>query len=373
VTLYEADHRLGGHTNTVQIKSLDGKSSIGVDTGFIVCNPVTYPNFLALMDHLSVPLVDSNMSFSMSRNQGEFEWAGKNLDTVFCQRRNLLPDFQTGGMYALIYDLWKFNHQAFELANESDQLLFEGKGRKHPLSEMTIGEFLKENGYSQFFYDNYIIPMTSAIWSSPADVTFRDFPVLTLIKFMRNHCLLQVGGRPVWRTVGGGSKSYIESITKDIQDIRLSTAITKVERRDGKVTLYDSKGGIEVYNHVIFATHSDQALKILGESASEKEKSILGAIKYSGNRAILHRDAAQMPVRRSAWSSWNYMTNSKNETESTKVSLTYYMNKLQPFVDTQKYGEVFVTLNPIWEPRKETIIEEIYYEHPVYDLNVIDD
>ena len=355
---------IGGHTNTVNIKSLDGKESIGVDTGFIVCNPVTYPNFLNLMETVGVEMIESNMSLAVSRNQGELEWAGKNLNTIFAQRKNLFSI----GMYRMIYDIMRFNTQCKQISMETDLM---DSVDDHWSSKLTIGKFLDKFQYSQYFYDNYLVPMTAAIWSCPADVAFNEFPILTLAKFMRNHCLLQVGNRPVWRTVNHGSKTYISALTKSVSDIRLNCAIQSVERLNEKVILKDQHGKIHEFDHVIFATHSDQALNILGDKATKDEREILGAIKYSKNHAILHRDINQMPKDRKTWSSWNYLTSAKNESESTSCTVTYHMNKLQSFVKAGKYGEIFVTLNPLVRPDPKSILQEFEYEHPVYNIQVL--
>ena len=188
---------------------------------------------------------------------------------------------------------------------------------------------------------------------------------------MRNHCLLQVGNRPIWKTVNKGSKTYIQALTKNLSDIRLSTGIKSVKRLADKVILSDINGSNHEFDHVIFATHSDQTLRILGSDASLDELKILGAIKYSKNHAILHRDVTQMPVERKVWSSWNYLTVAKDEVDSTNVTVTYYMNKLQPFIKELIFGQVFVTLNPLSRPKESLILQEFDYEHPVYNLAVI--
>eukprot|EP00842_Homolaphlyctis_polyrhiza_P004234 jgi/Hompol1/4811/HPOL_003895-RA len=403
LTLIEAGATLGGHTNTATINSINSSHSsapisTGVDTGFIVCNPVTYPNFLALMAELDVPLERSDMSFSVSRNAGEFEWSGDNLDTVFAQRSNLLP---FSGMYRLLYDCIRFHNQAKDIATEADMAMFDENGspispsaasdfkgasstiqltvsgfKDHPLAKLTLGQFFKDNGYSTFFYENYVLPMTAAIWSSPADVTFDKFPLLTLVRFMRNHVMLQIGGRPKWLTVTGGSKTYVDKIKSLVKDIRLNTKIVSIQRNSdervsGPITLTDSHGNTFEFDHVIFATHTDQALRILGPEATPAERTILGSIKYSANRAVLHRDASLMPKRRKAWASWNYLTTSKTEAKSNSMCLTYWMNRLQPFVDVETFGEVFVTMNPLVEPKEDTVLGSWNYEHPEYSPGTI--
>ncbi|KAL2915262.1 hypothetical protein HK105_205127 [Polyrhizophydium stewartii] len=388
VTVFEAADYLGGHTHTVDVASLDGSAKVGVDTGFIVCNPVTYPNFLAFLEALGVPLVQSDMSFSVSRNGGEFEWCGDNLDTVFAQRTNLLPFAQPGGgMFRLLWDCIRFHAHAKQIAVEADQMMFDDQGNVkapgpasdsagHPLAKMTLGSFFSEHGYSRFFYENYVLPMTAAIWSSPADVTFDKFPLLTLVRFMRNHVMLQIGGRPKWRTVDGGSRNYVARVTESVKDIRLSTRIVRVQRpadpdAAGPVLLTDDKGRTEKFDHVIFATHTDQTLEILGESATPLERKIIGAIKYSKNRAVLHRDATLMPTRTKAWAAWNYLTTSRTESKSQSMCLTYWMNRLQPFVRPEVFGQVFVTMNPLREPKADTVLGAWDYDHPLYTPETI--
>ncbi|KAJ3316502.1 hypothetical protein HDU76_001748 [Blyttiomyces sp. JEL0837] len=384
VTLFESADYFGGHTHTVDVPSLtDPEKKVGVDTGFIVCNPVTYPNFLNFLTQIQVPIQKSDMSFSVSRNQGEFEWAGDNLNTVFAQRSNLLPigHGQEGfGMYGLIYEITRFHKQAAEIAAEADDLQFgpdgkvkDGEGIKaHPYAKMTLGEFFKKFNYSKFFYQNYVLPMTAAIWSTPADMTFDKFPLLTLVRFMRNHIMLQIGGRPKWRTVLNGSRNYVEKVLESIEDKRLNTPVKSIKRVNGVVKITDGKTGkTEEFDHVIFATHSDQALKILGEDASSDERKILGAIKFVDNKAVLHRDPTLMPKRRLAWSSWNYITDVSDETSSQSMCLTYYMNRLQPYIDTEAFGDVFVTMNPLRKPDPATVLGEWEYTHPLYSPETI--
>jgi uncharacterized protein len=381
VTLFDSS-RLGGHTNTVDIKAVDGSgSTIGVDTGFIVCNPVTYPNFLRFLDELGVELGDSSMSFAVSRNRGDFEWAGKGLDSLFCQRVNLC----NLNVYRMVYDIVRFNRHATRIAEEADRIYYNQDGtmkenvdhkliQEHPLSLLTLGQFFEKEGYSSFFYENYVLPMTSAIWSSPADLAFEKFPVLTLIRFMRNHCLLQLGKRPVWRTVVGGSRNYIAPALDGIENIYTNTRIVKVKRPVDvtlPVEIWDQNGQIYEFDHLIIAAHSDEALRILGTDATEKEREILGKIKYSRNIAYLHRDEDLMPVNKKAWSSWNYLTTAKTEKKSENMCLTYWMNRLQSIIDHQVYGQVFVTLNPLWKPKPKLTLKTIEYEHPVYSVDVL--
>ncbi|KAH6568063.1 hypothetical protein BASA61_008931 [Batrachochytrium salamandrivorans] len=388
VTVFESGAYAGGHTNTVRIHSLDNTKTVGVDTGFIVCNPVTYPNFQAFLAQLGVDLVQSDMSFAVSRNNGQFEWCGDSLDTVFVQRSNLIPLMQPGGgIYRMLWDCLRFHRHANKLAADADSAVFGEDGlpgdpsvisdhKVNPLATITLGDFFRKHNYSTFFYENYILPMTAAIWSSPAGIAFDQFPLLTLVRFMRNHIMLQIGGRPKWRTVAGGSATYVKKVMSIVPDIRLNTPIVSIVRptqpnATTPVVLTDQQGKEHTYDHVIFAAHTDQILQILGTSATLEERRILGSIKYSTNRAVLHRDASLMPKRKKAWASWNYLTTSDIESKSQSMCLTYWMNRLQPFVNVKEYGHVFVTMNPLVEPRADTVEGSWDYEHPIYSPETI--
>ncbi|KAI8813528.1 hypothetical protein BJ742DRAFT_788596 [Cladochytrium replicatum] len=391
VTIYEADSYPGGHTHTVDVPSLENpESKVGVDTGFIVFNPVTYPNFINFLKELNVAHERSDMTFSVSRNAGEFEWSGDNLDSVFAQRENMLP-FTKGGwtVWRMLVDIIRFHYHAKKIAAEADKYQFDEDGNLKAdstniselgfeYSKMNLGDFFKKYNYSREFQENYIIPMTAAIWSTPANMTIDHFPLVTLIRFMRNHVLLQIGGRPKWRTVTNGSQSYVKKVLQLVEDIRLNTPVTKIERSKdadsaarGQVRITDATGKTETFDHVVIATHTDQALKLLGDGATEGEKKIIGAVKYLDNRAVLHRDTKLMPKRRLAWSSWNYLTEMNQETRSQKLSLSYWMNRLQPFVDPKVYGEVVVTMNPLVEPAKDKVLGEWNYTHPLYTSDTI--
>ncbi|KAJ3124491.1 hypothetical protein HK098_001102 [Nowakowskiella sp. JEL0407] len=391
VSLFESGDYFGGHSNTVDVPSLtDPNVKAAVDTGFIVFNPVTYPNLIAFLKHLNVETILSSMTFSVSKNQGEFEWAGDNLDTIFAQRSNILP-FTFGGwsLYRMLYDLVRFHLHAKAVAAQADEVQFDENGNVREgavldstagleVSRMTLAAFFKKFGYSSYFQENYIMPITAAIWSTPASMAFESFPVVTLLRFMRNHMMLQIGGRPKWRTLLNGSRSYVKEVLKSIPYKHLNTKIVKIERPSdpdseelGKVILIDENGDRKVFDHVIFATHCDQTLQILGDGATEDEKKILGSVKFVNNRAILHRDPNLMPKIRKTWSSWNYLTKVDKVTKAQQLSLSYWMNKLQPYVDEKIFGPVVVTLNPLWEPAKDKILGEYNYTHPLYTSETI--
>ncbi|KAJ3119974.1 hypothetical protein HK100_000078 [Physocladia obscura] len=349
VSLLEKGDYFGGHTHTVDIPSLtDPNETVGVDTGFIVCNPVTCG--------------------------GEFEWNGTDLNTLFAQRSN----FFSINMWKMVSAVLRFNDQADKIAQDADDLEFDRNGnakkdaKAHPYASMTLGGFFEKFGYTKFFYQNYIVPMTAAIWSTPANMTFDRFPLLTLVRFMRNHVLLTVNERPRWMTVDGGSRKYVEKILSGLSDARLNVDIRSVVRsKDQTVTLTYSNGTIETFDHVIFATHSDQALSLLGDNATPDERHILGSVKFLNNRAVLHRDKNLMPKRRLAWASWNYLTQISNETDSQTMCLTYWMDNLQPHISVPKFGHVFVTMNPLYEPSPETVLGEWEYTHPLYSSETI--
>lgn len=351
VTLYEAAPRLGGHTNTVDI-SVDGISH-PVDTGFLVFNERTYPNLISLFGELAVPTALSDMSFGVSvpiEGGGRvLEWSGSNLDTVFAQRRNLLsPAF-----LSMLRDLLRFNRQATAIA--------EGRGAGDDLS---LGEFLDRNHYGQSFRQWYLLPMAGAIWSCPL-ATMLAYPAATFIRFCHNHGLLQVNNRPRWFTVAGGARQYVEKIAAGLSDIRAGEPVLEVTRQEGahKVAVRTQRG-VEAYDHVVLASHSDQSLRVLAD-ADAAERSVLADVGYQPNRAILHTDERLMPRSRKVWSAWNYLSAGGN---SPDVAVTYLLNKLQPLPFK---SPVFVSLNPLIEPRSDHVLAEFDYAHPVFDQAAI--
>ncbi|KAG5653758.1 hypothetical protein H0H81_010845 [Sphagnurus paluster] len=384
VHLYEADSRPGGHAHTVHYTpkgtSTAGKEGVDVDTGFIVFNPSTYPNFLRFLRmHNSTAKVvqPTEMTFSVSRDGGTFEWAGKNLFTVFCQAKNLLDP----GMWRLVWDVARFNATAGRILLEGDT------------SNQSIGQYLDREGYSASFRDNYLIPMTAAIWSTPADKCAMDFPALTLIQFLHNHHLLQITGKPSWLTLKGGSKIYVNQILSklDTTHLHLSSPIQSLTRLGAssstgspQILLKTTTGLSEIYDHVILACHSDDAIRILrngkgvegGSGISPLEESILGSFEWNRNEVVLHSDVRLMPKSRSAWSCWNYLTTSsvdgtgKRKANSDDVSLTYGMNDLQ-HIPESKYGPVLVTLNAPFEPREDLVAGRWKYDHPVLDSKAV--
>lgn len=352
VTLYEAEPRAGGHAHTVDV-TLPGASGAsvthGVDTGFLVFNHRTYPRLMALFDELGVRTVASDMSFSVQADGGALEWCGSSLDTVFAQRRNLLrPRF-----VRMLAEVLRFNRTTTAIARDA------GLASPGP----SIGEFLDLHGFSRAFRDWYLLPMLGCIWSCPTEQMLR-FPVATMARFCHNHGLLQVTDRPQWYTVEGGSREYVQRMLSRIGDVRLSSPVRAVERRHGRDVVVSTDAGTEAFDDVVFACHPDQALRILGDDARDAERAVLGAIGYHANRAVLHTDASLLPRRRRAWAAWNYERAGDADVERSGVCLHYLINRLQPLPFAQP---VIVSLNPVRQPRPETVLASFNYDHPVFD------
>jgi predicted NAD/FAD-binding protein len=350
VTLFEAAHRLGGHTNTVDVR-LDGTDH-PVDTGFLVFNERTYPNLIRLFADLGVPTAKSDMSFAVSVPVAgrRLEWAGTDLNSVFAQRRNLAsPRF-----LAMLADILRFNRQATRIAEGSQAA-----------AALTLGEFLDRERYGEPFRRWYLLPMAAAIWSCPMR-TMLAYPLATFVRFCHNHGLLQVNGRPQWFTVAGGARQYVQKIAAQLPDVRLATPVVEVTRNDaaGKVNVRTARG-VEAFDHVVLACHSDQSAAILAD-ADEAEHRLLAGARYQPNRALLHTDARLMPASRQVWSSWNYLSDGGDD---PAVSVTYLLNKLQPLPFRTP---LFVSLNPLVEPAPESVIAEFDYAHPVFDTRMIE-
>ncbi|MNI22319.1 protoporphyrinogen oxidase [compost metagenome] len=333
VALYEKSERLGGHSNTVMAGTAQGE--VAVDTGFICFNDATYPNLIALFDHLGVTSRATDMSFAVSLDRGRFEYAAPGL---FAQRRNLLrPRF-----WSMLGEILRFYRQApDDLAGLTDP-------------DLTLGDYLKRQGFSEAFRDDHLLPMAAAIWSSPAH-TLMDYPAEAFIRFCGNHGLLKLVGRPLWRTVEGGSRVYVERLAQAISDVRLNRGVTAVRRTGDGVVVHDSQGGAERFDHVVIGAHADQALAMLAEPTA-LETELLGAFRYSRNLTVLHTDVGLMPRRRRAWASWNYIG------AEDGLCVTYWMNRLQGL----QGQDLFVTLNPPRPPRPGALLRSELYEHPVF-------
>jgi len=347
VSLFEANDYIGGHTHTRPVE-LQGKV-YPVNTGFIVFNDWTYPNFIKLMDQLGVKSEDSDMSFSVRDENTGIEYNGTSINSLFAQRRNLFrPSF-----LRMVKDILRFNKQTVS-ALENDEI---GEGE-------TLGEFVAKHGYSKSFVNHYIVPMGAAIWSASEDMMM-DFPLKFFLQFFNNHGMLSVDERPQWRVLTGGSQSYVEPITRPFKErIHLNTPITKVERSSEGVTLYSHDKSFE-FDQVIFSCHSDQALNMLADP-SHLESDILGALPFQKNDVILHTDDSMMPKRKLAWASWNYHIPQR---KSDTAMLTYNMNILQNFHDAPE--TILVTLNRSQEIDPSKILSKYSYAHPVFTLDGI--
>jgi predicted NAD/FAD-binding protein len=288
VTLFEKEERLGGHAHTVDVPLAEG--SIPVDTGFIVYNAPNYPNLVKLFEHLGVPTAESNMSFAASLENGAFEYSGSGMKGLFADRRNVLRP----RMWRMIRDILKLYRAGPRLAGDLS------------LAEQPLGVFLEAHGYSRSFQRDHLLPMCAAIWSLPVEQV-EQYPALAFLRFFENHGLMRIKDRPMWRTVAGGSRRYVEALASDMQaDVRLGAQIERVTRTGLGVLVHSAEHGHEPFDDVVFACHSDQALALLGD-ASAAEEATLGAFPYQKNIAYLHSDTRFMPANRKVWSSWNYM------------------------------------------------------------------
>jgi uncharacterized protein len=344
--MFEAGNYIGGHTNTITVDSSSGP--LNIDTGFIVFNDWTYPEFIKMITDSGVKSQLSDMSFSVKCEQSGLEYNGTNINSLFAQRRNIFkPKF-----WSMIRDILRFNKEGLEWVNSA------------PADDnTTLGQFLKDRKFSKAFIDYYAKPITAAIWSA-GDKDVNEFPLRFFMTFFKNHGMLSVSERPAWRVIKNGSKSYIPAFTKGWEDkISLSNPVKKVERNNEKIVIKTASGD-EVFDGVIFACHSDQALTLLGEP-SAKEQAILNAMPYQKNEAVLHTDSSILPKKKRAWAAWNYhILPQANE----NAALTYNMNILQSLKTKETYN---VTLNYTEAIAPEKIIKKIQYMHPRFSLEGI--
>lgn len=349
VTLFEANDYIGGHTHTVPVE-MDGEIHF-VDTGFIVCNDRNYPNFLKLMDQIGIKLQDTEMSFSVTNKSLNLEYNGHNIHTLFAQKRNLLrPSF-----YVLLNDILRFNKAA-------KALLAEGNVSGH-----TLNGFLISMRLSNLFRDNYLLPMVAAIWSCSVKQA-GEFPLKLLLRFFHNHGLLDINNRPQWHVLKGGSHAYIPVLTARFADnIRLNTPVLRVTRALHETDQVEvtTDQGIEQFDHVILACHSDQALELLSEP-SGAERQVLGELKYQMNDVVLHTDKRLMPTRKAAWASWNFLA-SRPDDEALPC-VTYSMNILQG-IESRK--PLLVSLNAGDKISEANVIQRFKYAHPIYTSDTV--
>lgn len=345
ITLFEADSRLGGHTATVDVN--DNGRQLAVDTGFIVYNDWTYPNFIRLLKQLGVESQPTEMGFSVCDPLADFEYAGNNLNSIFAKRSSLL----SAGHWRMLKDILRFNREAVRdwkrgVVNDST----------------TLGQYLSENRYSSEFSERYLVPMGSAIWSASL-AQMREFSVSFFIRFFINHGLLNIFNRPQWRVIRGGSRSYIEPLSKSFaHKIRLNSPVDRVIRRESGVEVTTAQGQAEIFDQVVFACHSDQALACLGDP-SEEERNILGAIPYARNSVVLHTDTGLLPARQRSWASWNYRL---QPGEDRLPVLTYNMNILQQLKSDKTYC---VTLNAEEAIDPDQIVGRFEYAHPQFSVD----
>lgn len=345
VTLYEQSSHLGGHANTVDVEPRPGET-LPVDTGFIVYNPPNYPNFCALLDHLAVPTQHAPMTFALSLDNASFEYSGTDLNGFFGQRRNLLR----ADHWQLLAEISRFFKTAMRRLDT------------YP-DHTSLGAFLAQENYSPSFVQRHIIPMGAAIWSSSARQML-EFPANAFIAFYANHAMLRFFGRAKWRTVAGGSRAYVKALLADAQ-MELAGGVARIHRRNNAVLIAEQSGILRRFDHVVMATHADEALGLLAD-ADLIERNSLDAFPYQTNTAILHSDPRFMPKRRRLWSSWNYLMRGKHH--DAELSVTYWMNKLQSLPGPTNY---FVTLNPPAEMHPRAVHKRIEYAHPLFDHRAI--
>jgi len=359
LTIYEANDYIGGHTATIDVPVPDGTptnqlqqaneagspSALAVDTGFIVYNERTYPNFVKLLDQLGVETQPSEMSFSVRDESDGMEYAGGTLSELFGGLNNALRPSH----YRMLLDILRFYREAKSLLDESK----EDDG-------LTLGEYLKQGGYSRPFIDKHIVPMVSAIWSGEPE-RMLQFPCRFFIRFFHNHGMMDLKDRPQWRVIKGGSREYMKKLTAGFVDrIRLNCPVKSVARDDDGVTVETGSGESARLDRLIIATHSDQALKML-QDATPAEREVLGAIPYQANDVTLHTDAGQMPRRKRLWSAWNYHLAKNPENRAT---VSYNMNILQSLPGDKQY---LVSLNRNDELSEQSVVRKFVYDHPVYE------
>lgn len=346
VTLFERDPRAGGHSNTVDVPQAG--RAVPVDTGFIVYNTASYPNLIALFDHLGVPTAPASMGFSVSLEEGRYEYSGNGIGGLFGQPSNVLRLAH----WRMVADTLRFFREA------------RGMRASEPGGGPTLAAYLFANGYSEAFVACHIRPMAAAIWSTPPS-KIMEFPAAAFVRFFENHGLLQVNGRPEWRTVVGGSRQYVRRLLDDMDGRVALGCPAQAVVRTGTGVMITHARGVERFDACVVATHADEALALLGD-ADKRERELLGSFRYTPNRAVLHADPGLMPKRRRLWSSWNYLGSGSGKDASSSV--TYWMNKLQPLGDAR---DLFVTLNPTRAIEPASRIATFAYSHPLFDQKAI--
>ena len=346
ITVFEADARVGGHTHTVPV-TVDGRE-YAVDTGFIVFNDWTYPNFIRLLGQLGVAFKPTEMSFSVNDPDTGLEYNGNNLNSLFAQRSNLLSP----GFWGMLRDILRFNKEARrDLAEQ------------RIAADTTLDDYLKAGGYGERFILHYIVPMGAAIWSMPM-AEMLNFPLQFFVRFFENHGLLSVSNRPQWQVIEGGSSAYIAPLTASFKErIRLNCPVGRIDR-DAHGVVIHSPAGIERFDKVVLACHSDQALRLLG-NPDDKEREILGALPYADNEVVLHTDTRLLPTRKRAWASWNYRLGGAGH---TRAAVTYDMNILQGI---QSDTTFCVSLNQSAGITPSKVLARFTYAHPQFSLAAV--
>lgn len=344
ITVFEAAPHVGGHSNTRTVDEDDRK--VAVDTGFMVYNEVTYPQLTRLFRQLDVPTQATSMSFSVHHGASGLEWNGSGLNTLFAQRRNLLN-----------LRHWRFLLQLNRFNREAVRALGEERWQS-----MTLAEYVAARGYGQDFLDRYLVPMSSAVWSTPPE-RMLNFPAMTLLRFWHNHGFLGLDTQHPWRTVSGGSREYVERITAPYQDrIRLSSAVQSIDRSAQSVTIHTADRGAETFDHVILATHAPASLKMLSTS-TPLEREVLAPFAYQANDVRVHCNPAVMPASRRCRASWNYRTDAAGN-----PTVHYWMNSLQ---EVSRHNDYFVSLNSADLIGESATLRQFDYEHPLFDLDAI--
>jgi uncharacterized protein len=345
VTVYESDARIGGHSCTIDTPSRE--SVIPVDTGFIVYNEATYPNLTALFDHFKTPTKPTQMTFAVSLDDGRLEYSGTDFSGLFAQKRNLVsPRF-----WSMLRDTARFYRNA--------------PSEVPALGLASLGEYLDRGKYGMAFREDHLYPMAAAVWSIPAN-RVADYPAASFVSFCQNHGLLRLTGRPIWRSIDGGSRVYVEALCGPLLNrVRRNAPVRSIERNARGVVLNFENQPARQFDRVIVGAHADQALAML-DNPTARETRLLGAFRYSRNEAILHCDPDLMPRRQKVWSSWNYSANRKDP--DAPMSVTYWMNRLQSIPDGNPR---FVTLNPSRRPRSDMVFHRQIYEHPIFDAEAI--
>ncbi len=348
LTIYERNNYVGGHTNTILVA--EGPRSIPIDTGFMVYNEITYPNLTRLFRELEIETQPTSMSFSVQHVPSGLEFCGSGLSGLFAQKRNLL----NWRYWRLLREIARFNEQAPQILDDPRYEHF------------TLRQYAAEKGYSQEMLDKYLVPMSSAVWSSPAN-RMLDFPAVTLVRFFKNHGFLGLNTQHPWRTVSGGSRMYREKVVRPFKDrIRAGRAATRVSRKGGKAFVTDSTGETSSFDVVVLASHANESLALLTDP-TDLERQLLQTFCYEKNVAKVHTDTSVMPGARSAWSSWNYRAEMDSKGRLA-ASTIYYMNSLQEVSDKKDY---FVSINDPQKIRPDRIIQTITYEHPCFTVEAI--